>query len=78
LGDPILKKPIVRMKEAQNVQAGRQINTSTGFIVEKWSCTWVSRKRTGARSCLQTGGRYGRWVEKSQEDHWTGKFSMAL
>jgi hypothetical protein len=31
-------KVLVGMKEAQNGKAERCSNSSTGFIVEKWSC----------------------------------------
>jgi hypothetical protein len=39
---------------------------SQGLLWRSGSVEWVPSKRAGAHNHLQTGGRYRRWVEKSQ------------
>jgi hypothetical protein len=58
---------------------GRQLNTSIGFIIQEE----VLRREYSARDLEPTvtyrlGDRYRSLLEKPQEDHWVGKFSMAL
>jgi N-acetyl-anhydromuramyl-L-alanine amidase AmpD len=65
-----------RMKKAWKDRQEMAQSVYTGFTGEKKPEEGVSSKKARAHYCLQTGGRYKRLVEKSQEGHWAGKSSI--